>query len=267
MGGGAKWRAALLAYILTTRYFLNCGENIDRHGETMRTRLRIFATAFIAVMAVSPGANATVNLLVNGGFEDPSNGGVWYLNYGTETNPANYVGPSFSGWTVTTNNVDIVEQGVSGPSAAFEGSQYLDLVGYGSTGGIEQSFSTVAGRTYDLTFAYSNNPWSTTTASASVMGAGGHVDLTDVVTHDTSTISNLDWVVYNGAFTADSSLTTLAFLTTVGSGSGGVMLDAVSVSSAVPEPSTWAMMLLGFGGIGFAGYRRTKVRSLNLAAA
>ena len=27
---------------------------------------------------------------------------------------------------------------------------------------------------------------------------------------------------------------------------------------AVPEPSTWAMMLLGFAGLGFAGYRRAK---------
>jgi hypothetical protein len=26
----------------------------------------------------------------------------------------------------------------------------------------------------------------------------------------------------------------------------------------VPEPTTWAMMLLGFAGIGFAGFRRTK---------
>jgi PEP-CTERM motif len=26
----------------------------------------------------------------------------------------------------------------------------------------------------------------------------------------------------------------------------------------VPEPTTWAMMLIGFLGLGFAGYRRTK---------
>jgi hypothetical protein len=26
--------------------------------------------------------------------------------------------------------------------------------------------------------------------------------------------------------------------------------------SVVPEPSTWAMMLLGFAGLGFAGYRQ-----------
>ena len=28
--------------------------------------------------------------------------------------------------------------------------------------------------------------------------------------------------------------------------------------SAVPEPSTWAMMILGFAGLGFAGYRRAR---------
>jgi hypothetical protein len=27
-----------------------------------------------------------------------------------------------------------------------------------------------------------------------------------------------------------------------------------------PEPSTWAMMLLGFAGLGYAGYRRSKAR-------
>jgi hypothetical protein len=26
----------------------------------------------------------------------------------------------------------------------------------------------------------------------------------------------------------------------------------------VPEPSTWAMLLLGFEGLGFVGYRRTR---------
>ena len=28
-------------------------------------------------------------------------------------------------------------------------------------------------------------------------------------------------------------------------------------TGAVPEPSTWAMMLAGFAGLGFLGYRRT----------
>jgi uncharacterized membrane protein len=29
-------------------------------------------------------------------------------------------------------------------------------------------------------------------------------------------------------------------------------------STVVPEPSTWAMMLVGFAGLGFTGYRRAK---------
>ncbi|WFU18767.1 PEPxxWA-CTERM sorting domain-containing protein [Bradyrhizobium sp. CB3481] len=43
-------------------------------------------------------------------------------------------------------------------------------------------------------------------------------------------------------------------------------LGDVSIQvNAVPEPSTWAMLILGFAGIGFMAYRR-KVRPANLAA-
>ena len=38
--------------------------------------------------------------------------------------------------------------------------------------------------------------------------------------------------------------------------------------AAVPEPSTWAMMILGFAGVGFMAYRRSrKDQGLALAAA
>ena len=48
---------------------------------------------------------------------------------------------------------------------------------------------------------------------------------------------------------------------------GNVDLSSVTVSAGVPEPSTWAMMLLGFAGLGFAGYRRTKKSDATFAAA
>ena len=41
-----------------------------------------------------------------------------------------------------------------------------------------------------------------------------------------------------------------------GNGNIGNILDNVSIASAVPEPSTWMMMVLGFAGVGFAAYRR-----------
>ncbi|MGA9847413.1 MAG: PEP-CTERM sorting domain-containing protein, partial [Roseiarcus sp.] len=36
--------------------------------------------------------------------------------------------------------------------------------------------------------------------------------------------------------------------------------------TAVPEPSTWAMLLLGFAGVGCAGYRRAMRRRATFAA-
>jgi hypothetical protein len=43
----------------------------------------------------------------------------------------------------------------------------------------------------------------------------------------------------------------------VADGSGGFGFD-FAVGGAVPEPSTWAMMLIGFAGLGYAGYRRVR---------
>jgi hypothetical protein len=36
----------------------------------------------------------------------------------------------------------------------------------------------------------------------------------------------------------------------------------IGVASAVPEPSTWAMMILGFAGLGFMAYRRRQTAAL-----
>jgi hypothetical protein len=44
------------------------------------------------------------------------------------------------------------------------------------------------------------------------------------------------------------------------------VVDDVSVTgSTVPEPATWAMMLIGFAGLGFLGYRRNP-KAVSVAA-
>jgi hypothetical protein len=42
-------------------------------------------------------------------------------------------------------------------------------------------------------------------------------------------------------------------------------VDGITRGPAVPEPSTWAMMLVGFVGLGYAGFRRAR-GALRLAA-
>jgi hypothetical protein len=41
-------------------------------------------------------------------------------------------------------------------------------------------------------------------------------------------------------------------------GIAGVITTGISTTPSVPEPSTWAMMLLGFAGLGYAGFRQTR---------
>ena len=53
------------------------------------------------------------------------------------------------------------------------------------------------------------------------------------------------------------------FAGSAGSADSSILGNAFSVT-AVPEPSTWAMMLIGFVGLGYAAFRR---RSKGLAVA
>ena len=48
----------------------------------------------------------------------------------------------------------------------------------------------------------------------------------------------------------------------VSRGNGAFGGDATFVPSAVPEPATWGMMLLGFGAIGFSMRRRRRTAGL-----
>ena len=92
-------------------------------------------------------------------------------------------------------------------------------------------------------------------------------ELRDV--NKTTTISLGDWstmldlpssssyTLYSYTFTTTGGM--LSFSNnTVGNQNIGNLLDNVSLADPVPELSMWAMMLLGFAGLGFAGYRQAK---------
>ena len=39
-------------------------------------------------------------------------------------------------------------------------------------------------------------------------------------------------------------------------------LESGDVIASTPEPATWAMMIIGFAGLGFAGYRKARTGRL-----
>jgi hypothetical protein len=68
-----------------------------------------------------------------------------------------------------------------------------------------------------------------------------------------------DSSTYLGATISSLGLTPGAYVINWGSGDHADTLTVdVAGPPAVPEPSTWAMMALGFAGLGFLGYRKTR---------
>jgi len=188
-----------------------------------------------AAIALSTGSAHAANLITNGGFESPivTNGN--YANVPVDI-------ASIPGWV--SDNVDVVNNYAG--FGAYEGSNWLDLVGFGSTGSISQTFNTVAGQRYILTFAFSHNSLAGLGSASGLVSVG---DLLRTVTHSTGNGNAPDYRIFRRTFTATGPTSTLSFVTTAGSGNAGLALDSVSVT-AVPEAATWAMMIAGFA---FAG--------------
>jgi len=75
-----------------------------------------------------------------------------------------------------------------------------------------------------------------------------------------NTVDNLGEIVQNSLFFAASPDGENSFYEerAVGEFAFG---NYLALSPVVPEPSTWTMMLLGFAGLGFAGYRASRKRA------
>jgi hypothetical protein len=79
------------------------------------------------------------------------------------------------------------------------------------------------------------------------------------ITFDIAGISTSDFVANSKGFIAVADV-----LGNVGTGEIGGKTGTIV---GTPEPSTWAMMLLGFAGLGFAGYRKARSARAALSAA
>ena len=153
----------------------------------------------------------------------------------------------FTGFTRTGN------QGFTGVSGAFSGTNPYEgnFQGYfgavGSAGTISQTLATVAGQQYLISFALRSFGGRTNSFAAD-FGATNLITL--------SNFGNLPYNVFTFTETATSAATVLSFR--IRQDPSYYLLDSVSVVG-VPEPATWALMITGFGVVGGAMRRRSKV--------
>ena len=253
----------------------------------MRDMRHFLSTAALAALVGAGAAPAfAANLVTNGGFEGVS--GNANPNFFLSDDAGN-----LTGWTTSTNDdsnnilfasptgVATRHDGAkfgfwstSGVTASPDGGNFVAFDG-DPTPGARQTMSQMisgltTGQSYTLTFDWAatqyefvNGPagdWSGATTNQFQVSLGGDVQDTSRV--DVASRGFTGWMTDTMTFTAASASEVLSFV----SEGGGTALPPVAlladvsltgdVPGAVPEPATWAMMGMGFAGLGLMAYRR-----------
>jgi choice-of-anchor C domain-containing protein len=202
----------------------------------MRTIIRLTCVLAMAALCANAG------LIINGSFENAA-GGV------PITGPILSIPGvgALDGWTIVDGtNIEAVNGGYWAPQ---DGLYSLDMNGVASAGHIQQSFATVIGNQYQVSFWHAHNTSVAGGAPITMRVTAGGVS-TDVSVNAGSPFL---WVNDFLTFTATGAVSTLDFIETTGNASaiaGGTALDNVVVtdlggSGQVPEPATF--VLLGAG--------------------
>ena len=252
-------RFKLLLTIELTKVQLSCSAQWAAYGlrfesYAMKWMGLLAGTALISAVTSSHAATVFFD-----SFEGPSQGGGF--SYGG----SDAAGAAFS---PSSPNPDYNGSGIQangsgfGFQAAPDGVQTAFIQGQGSF--TETVAGLTAGNIYTLSFYAAQRP--------GYAVAPFTVSYTPFSDTDplllTATPSSANFTNYSTSFTSQGG----GYITFAGLNNGApgndldVGIDAVSISTGgVPEPSTWAMMLLGFGGLGFFAYR--KIQRDNAGAA
>jgi choice-of-anchor C domain-containing protein len=205
----------------------------------LKTALLAAACAAACGVATSAGAAA----FTNGSFELGVNPGSTFVTLAGGST-------GVTDWVVGGDSIDYI----GGYWQAEDGSRSIDLSG-NANGSIAQTFDTVAGQAYLVNFFLAGNPDGGPAAKLEITSADGGQQQNSVFTVTGSdSRANMGWTAFSYNFSATGASTTLAFASATGTAFGPA-LDNVSVR-AVPEPATWALMLVGFGGLGAVLRRR-----------
>jgi hypothetical protein len=212
--------------------------------------------AGVALCSVLPAFAAT-NLVTDGSFESASLAAGNYALYG---------GSALAGWTALPGSLIEVRNAIVG--TAQDGNNFVELDSTHNSAMLT-SFATTAGQSYTIEFYYSGRPMST---AFNAGFAGGVVPTSSngltvdfgtgpvTLTSPANTSSDNIWQQFSATFTAIGASTSLLFSAAGDNDSYGSSLDNISVTMAVPEPATLAMMAAGLLGLLGLGHRRGRNR-------
>ena len=208
------------------------------------------------------------NLLTNGGFESGSLAG-WTQS----------IAPSSSGTSgVFANGSNAPNSGQS-TTVNANGGNFVYLTGQGGPGAYEirQSFTLASAQTVTVKFDHFANNYGGEVFSGNGLDPFANLPvqfaLVDLIPGATGAFSTAGQIqsFYSGADGGanPNPWTSYSFNVNLGAGTYAIRfaqadnqlfftqgVDNVSVSGAIPEPASWAMLIAGFGLVGAAGRRR-----------
>lgn len=226
---------------------------------------KLIIPGVLAIVTAAPGHAASLAL---NNF-DAENGGNTALNYS-----------GYSNLVVGLGSTDLIKSGDYGIGCAGGTGACVDLDGTTNNGAQlnTASFAFAANRVYTFSFSLSGNQRNldsdTFFTGFSFGGSGATLNYYELggafgnaqifqgfttagVTTSTDVLGDTPFTTYSIAFSASNSGSFYAFVGTNSTDNIGPVLDNVALTATVPEPASWALMLVGFGLAGTALRRRT----------
>jgi hypothetical protein len=207
--------------------------------------------ALAALAALSATASAA-NLLSDGSFESITQAaGTWNV----------YKGVSLPGWTVTKASGAATPNGLevrnNNAGTAEDGVNFVELDGY-ENDKISQSFSTVVGKEYEITFWFADRAGVASKSegfAANVKTSGGTL-LAGSSFGGALGDNGASWHLATIDFTATSTSTVFSIAATGTSDGYGTSFDNFSAAAVVPEPATLGLFAAGLAVLGLSSRRR-----------
>lgn len=205
--------------------------------------MRFLTTVAAAVLLAGSAQAATIT---NGSFENGT-----FTTAPFDTLAAGDA--SITGWTIGGAGVDWI----GSFWVASEGGRSIDLSAL-NAGSLSQTRSTIEGQSYKLTFDLAGNPTGAPILKIVAVSINGGAPTNFGFDPSGASNANMGWLSQTYNFTATSASSVLSF-TSLAETASGPALDNVAiadVTAAVPEASTWAMLIAGFGIAGASLRRR-----------